>query len=323
MTQGPLVLATVIEVHGSVPREVGARMALLSSGEIIGTVGGGAGEAKVLEAAYTVLQTGQPQLIHLDFSGRPSEFAGEPFSATEGICGGHMQVGLHRWSGPEALAVMQQILQKLEGQDPFTLITPLNGDLPYLGENRDPPCEQRSQCFVERLNPIPSLLIVGAGHVAQPLAQMAGMVGFKISILDERSDWNSVARFPEMIRFVAPIGEILPQLLPFSLLFVALVTRSYLHDLEALRLLLPHSLNYLGMIGSRRRIQSVFQILQQEGFTHQQLSRIHAPIGLDLGALTPAEIAVSITAELIQVRRQGSSVRHFPQLQPQRPKHHA
>ncbi|NJK63074.1 MAG: XdhC/CoxF family protein [Synechococcaceae cyanobacterium SM2_3_1] len=128
---------------------------------------------------------------------------------------------------------------------------------------------------------------------------------------------NSATRFPEMTRFVAPIAEALPQLLPSSPLFVALVTRSYLHDLEALRLLLPQSLNYLGMIGSHRRIHSVFQILLQQGLTKEQLSRIHAPIGLDLGALTPAEIAISITAELIQVRRQGPSARHVTQLEPQ------
>jgi xanthine dehydrogenase accessory factor len=292
-------------------------MALLSGGQIIGTVGGGAGEAKVLEAAHTVLQSGHAQLIHLNFSGRPAELGGVPGSETEGICGGQMRVWVQRCSGPQALAIMQQICHKLEGQEPLTLITPLNSDLPYLEEEGKSLFDQHCQCLVERLNPTPSLLIVGAGHVAQPLARMAAMIGFKTSILDERSDWNSVTRFPEVIRFVTPIGETLPQLLPAPSLFVALVTRSYLHDLEALRLLLPHSLHYLGMIGSRRRIQSVFQILQQEGFTQEQLSRIHAPIGLDLGALTPAEIAVSIAAELIQVRRQGSSEGHSLQLQPQ------
>lgn len=325
LQQDAVVLATVTAVTGSVPREVGAKMLLRSGGEAFGTIGGGAGEAKVIQAAAQILHTGKKQQIVIDLTGAAHR-------ATEGVCGGQMQVWLERWSGESAIALVQQILQALSSHQCVDLVTPLTATaMPYLqpvqaGEQvasgtvrmtakvtalpQNPPVD----ALVERIQPQPTLLIVGAGHVGMALAQVAHLAGFQLIVQDDRPDWACAARFPEGTTVWS--SAIAPMLQSFSLpphSYIALVTRGYTHDLAALQAIakfvpLPR---YVGMIGSRKRVRLVLQafrqwVSQSDGVEVSWIEQIHAPIGLDIGALTPAEIAVSIVAELIQVRRGGT-----------------
>ncbi len=295
----PLVLATVINTKGSVPREIGAKMFINTDGKTFGTIGGGAGEAKVYQKALQVLQTGEKQFVEIDLSGAPQR-------ETQGICGGTMLVWLELWSGDEAINLVKQILDILTSGKTAAIVTPFDKNRkPYLETTQIPnqPLLQ-NKTFIEPLLPPPILLIIGAGHIAIPLAQIANIAGFQIIVQDERPDFASKQRFPTASVVLAePIIAIQEVLDKFPNLYIALVTRGYVYDLAALRIVLNSQPKYIGMIGSEKRVHTVYKILQDEGYSLQLLQQIHAPIGLDIGALTPEEIAVSICAELIKVRR--------------------
>ena len=300
---GPAILATVTGVEGSVPREVGAKLVVDANGQVFNTIGGGAGEAKVLRLAQEVLSTGEKQFVEIDLSGAPQR-------QTQGVCGGHMRVWLERWQGEGAKTLVQTILRQLQTGQSVTLVTPFDEDSdPYLVENTvqiDPVI-----AFVETLQPPPTLLIVGAGHVGIQLAKVAHLIGFQIAVQDDRPDWANAENFPQASQiFAQGIEAAIAALAPHQNLYAALVTRGYTYDLAALQHLLqrPIPCRYIGMIGSEKRVRQVYQTLGAKGIPSQALGTIHAPIGLNIGALTPEEIAVSIGAELVLVRRRGTGL---------------
>ncbi|GAP98952.1 XdhC family protein [Leptolyngbya sp. NIES-2104] len=288
----PAVLATVVQIKGSVPREVGAKM-IITETEIFGTIGGGAGEAKVIRQALEVLATGEKQWVEIDLTGAPQR-------ETQGICGGIMQVWLERWDSDRYRSLIQQILTKLESGQTVSIVTPFNAEqFPYL--SRDCP----EQAFIETIEPAPTLLIVGAGHCGIELAKVANLIGFQVIVQDDRANWANVDRYPNAKIFNTPIDETVNQLATHTQLYAALVTRGYQYDLAALKALVdrPIPCRYIGMIGSEKRVRQVFQSSE---ISREKLRSIYAPIGLDIGALTPEEIAISISAELILVRRGGT-----------------
>ncbi len=146
--------------------------------------------------------------------------------------------------------------------------------------------------FVEAFQPAPVVLIVGGGHLGQPLAEMARVAGFRVEVVDVQPERATVEAFdPATIT-------------PWT--YVVLITATHTSDEEALRQALGTPAAYIGMIGSRRKVRAIFDHLRAEGVTEEELARVHAPIGLDLGGKSPAEIAVAILAEIIKVRYQGS-----------------
>ena len=306
LQKGSVVLATVIEVKGSVPREVGAMMVVCADGNLIGTTGGGAGEASVIEQAKQVLMTGEKQRVDVDLSGSLEH-------VKQGICGGMMQVWLERWQGEGAIVLANKIIALLQSGQSGSLVIPFVPERsPHLSTSHSPLPTPHSPTFLLPLLPPPTLLIVGAGHVAVPLAQMAHLLDFRVIVQDDRPEFANIQRFPDATILAQPIDTAIATLTTPQL-YVALVTRGYQHDLAALRVLLPRSPHYIGMIGSEKRVRSVLQALKHEGIpgmeasiVESRLKAVYAPIGLDLGALTPAEIAVSICAELISVHRGGS-----------------
>lgn len=307
-----IVVATVIQVRGSAPREVGARMIIRADGSIIGTIGGGAGEALVIDRAHSVLMTGNSQAVQIDLSGMP-------YRDSQGVCGGGITVWLACWHGQPMLALVRQIIAALSSHRSLTLVTPLNShQAPYVLSS--PTCSFSSsmlshESFTETLQPPPLLLIVGAGHCAIPLAHMAHLIGFQVVVQDDRPEFATAERFPDATMVLAqPIAPALATLAHVPSLYAALVTRGYTWDVAALILLLQRPTHYIGMIGSHKRVKTVFQALVQAGVpgidsvsVAMLQQAVHAPIGLDIGALTPEEIAVSICAELIQVRRKNNS----------------
>lgn len=288
----PAVLATVAQVKGSVPREVGAKM-IITKTEIFGTIGGGAGEAKVIQQALKVLETGEKQWVEIDLTGAPQR-------ETQGICGGIMRVWLERWDGDRYVSLIQQILTQLEAGQVVSIVTPFDAkQFPYLSND----CLE--QAFIETIEPAPTLLIVGAGHCGIELAKVADLVGFQVMVQDDRANWANVDRHPNAKIFNTSIDETVEQLATHTQLYAALVTRGYQYDLAALKALVdrPIPCRYIGMIGSEKRVRQVFQSSE---IPREKLRSIYAPIGLDIGALTPEEIAISISAELILVRRGGT-----------------
>ena len=163
-----------------------------------------------------------------------------------------------------------------------------------------------ARVLIQVHRPAPRVFVVGAGHISVPLARVARTAGFSVTVLDDREDFADAARFEEGMRVVRvdfsdPFGPARPD----AGAYVVLVTRAHAHDFDCLRDLLRHEPlpRYVGMIGSRRRVRAAFAALLEEGVPRERLARVRAPLGLDIGAETPEEIAISVVAEMIAVRR--------------------
>jgi xanthine dehydrogenase accessory factor len=168
-------------------------------------------------------------------------------------------------------------------------------------------CGGRMDVHVDPLSPSPHLYVIGAGHVGWHLGRAAAETGFQVHVVDDREKFANAERFPGAEVIVQPIPDWLraADLAPSA--YVVVVTRGHTHDLDAMRLLAPRELKYLGLIGSRAKVVRIFDMLVAEGIPADRLERIHAPIGLEIGAVTPSEIAISILAQLIAVRRGADS----------------
>jgi xanthine dehydrogenase accessory factor len=170
-------------------------------------------------------------------------------------------------------------------------------------------CGATLEVFFEVLRPEPRLIIAGAGYVAQALARLATNLDFRIVVVDDRRDLADPAAFGDSVSLTfGDIPEALRALEPDESSFVVIVTRGHHLDEEALRAALESRAAYVGMIGSPSKVRNIFKTLQQKGIPREVLERVHAPIGLDLGATTPDEIALSIAAEIVMLRHQGSGV---------------
>jgi xanthine dehydrogenase accessory factor len=162
------------------------------------------------------------------------------------------------------------------------------------------------EVFVEAVLPPLTLVVVGGGHIAQPLAQLGAMLGFRIVVLDDRPEFANRERFPQAdCVIVGPYDVELGRLPIASSTYVVLVTRGHVQDEDALRQVIASPAGYVGMIGSRRRVRAVLGRMAEAGVPQEAIDRVFSPIGLDIGAETPEEIAVSIMAEVIGVRRRG------------------
>jgi xanthine dehydrogenase accessory factor len=165
-------------------------------------------------------------------------------------------------------------------------------------------CGGRMQVFIEPIEPVPVLCLFGAGHVAQPLARMAKACGFRVELVDDRVKFANEERFPEADLVVVDAFEAGAEKLtlgPSS--YAVVVTRGHQGDADALRAVLGRGLRFVGLLGSRPKVVHIFAALAERGVPAEELARVHAPLGLEIGAQTPEEIAVSILAEMIAVRR--------------------
>jgi xanthine dehydrogenase accessory factor len=165
-------------------------------------------------------------------------------------------------------------------------------------------CGGRMQVFIEPIEGTPCLCLFGAGHVAQPLARMAKACGFRVEVADDRIKFANTERFPDADRIV--VDDVAGAAEKMSLgrnSYAVVVTRGHKGDAEALRAVVRRDLRFVGLLGSRPKVVHIFAALREEGVTAEELARVHAPLGLEIGAVTPDEIAVSILAEMIAVRR--------------------
>ncbi len=166
-----------------------------------------------------------------------------------------------------------------------------------------------AEIFIEPFVPDPVLLIAGAGHIAVPLASLAHLMNFSVSVTDDRASFASRERFPTAKQLL--VGDIESTLKNYPITprtHIVLVTRAHAHDVQGLRTIIDSPAAYIGMIGSQRRVWAVFKLLHEEGVPAEKLGRVRAPIGLDLGGSTPEEIALCIIAEIIKLRHGGSGM---------------
>ena len=164
-----------------------------------------------------------------------------------------------------------------------------------------------AEVFFDPFLPRPDLVIVGAGHIAVPLAQLAASLDFEVTVIDDRASFANKERFPQARQILVSGAE--PALRSLRITprsYLVLVTRAHSHDVEALRAVIDSEAAYIGMIGSQRRVWAVYKLLHAEGVSADKLARVRAPIGLDLGGASPAEIALCIMAEIVLLRRGGT-----------------
>ncbi len=171
-------------------------------------------------------------------------------------------------------------------------------------------CGGTLEVFVEPILPQPALCIFGGGHVSMALAQAAHGAGFAIGVIDDRETFANTERFPMAREIHTSYEEAFERLKPNAASYLVIVTRGHRDDMRVLAWAVRTEARYIGMIGSKRKVLSVYKALEKEGVPVEKLERVHAPIGLEIGALTPEEIAISITAELIAVRRNAANPPH-------------
>jgi xanthine dehydrogenase accessory factor len=197
--------------------------------------------------------------------------------------------------------VWQAARDVMESERPRTLTFDLNNDPKY---DTGLVCGGTLEIFVEPILPPADLYIFGAGHVAASLYKVARIAGFDVTIVDDRDTYANRERFPEALQVIAEdYDKAMTRIAPSESSYIVIVTRGHRDDMRVLRWAVQTSARYVGMIGSKRKTITIFRELQNEGLPAQLFERVHAPVGLDIGATTPEEIAVSITAELIAKRR--------------------
>ncbi len=334
---GRAALGTVVATRGSTPQKVGAKLLIRADGQSsIGTLGGGCVEGQVWQEAIRALAANRPSFASYELS---DDYAGDNGM----ICGGTMEILVDVWAAAD-LAVAQRAANELAAGHPCVLATVIEGDTlggklllgsgrgerwlvsevaPAMGEALREALHDGgplgiheaavinltgydAPLFIESLRGEAELIIVGAGHVAQALCQVASFAGFAVTVLDNREKFANAERFAAATQVLAEeIEATLPQQTIGPQTYIVIVTRGHQFDEGALRLVINSPAAYIGMIGSRRKVLLVYKRMLADGYDVAKLRRIYAPVGLELGAETVEEIAVSIVAELIKVRRSG------------------
>lgn len=241
---GPGALCMVVRSKGSTPRGAGSKMLVYPDGSIVGTVGGGEMENRVIAEARQAIQDGQARMLEYNMS--------DPARGDPGVCGGQVEV------------------------------------------------------YVEPLRPRPTLVVIGAGHVGKAVVHLAKWLGFYVVINDDRAEFCRPEAVPGADEYLpGPMAD-LPQHLEITpSTYLVMTTRGVNVDVEGLPVLMNTPAAYIGLIGSQRRWALAKKTMIEQGVPAKKLDRVHSPIGLELHAETPEEIAVSILAEIIMLRQGG------------------
>ena len=237
-------LCIVIRSQGSTPRHTASKMVVYRDGHIIGTIGGGEMERRVMVEAQHAILDGKPRLLQYSMT--------DPARGDPGVCGGQLEI------------------------------------------------------YVEPIQPKPVLVVIGSGHVGKAVAHLAHWLGFRVAVCDDRPEFCSPEAVPEADEFyLCEMAELPRKLKITPWTYLVLTTRGVDVDVPGLPVLLETSADFIGVIGSKRRWATTRKQLLERGVPAEKLARVHSPIGLELNAETPEEIAVSILAEIIMRRNRG------------------
>ncbi|MFN2143335.1 MAG: XdhC family protein [Candidatus Promineifilaceae bacterium] len=321
--QNAIAVATVLKTWGSAPRRPGAKMAIDSQGRLTGSVSGGCVEGAVIEVARESLETGEARKLHFGVVDETAWSVGL-------ACGGSIDIFVENLD----LNTFEQVKRLIDEEREGKILTVISGPRQIVGQKivvdnegvrigeMASELEQRmvelastamqtqvmdldeeTTVFVEYIRPLPTLIAVGGGEIAIALTRMANLLGYRTVVIDPRKIFASDARFPHVNKLIqkwprSAFAEV--ELTPDTA--VALLTHDPKIDDPSLGILLDRELFYIGALGSRKTHAKRLERLARKGFTANETSRIHAPIGLDIGAASPAEIAISIMAEIVSVR---------------------
>ena len=329
----PIAIASVISIVGSAPRGVGATLALTAAGDIAGSVSGGCVEPAVIEVGLKTLRTGQPKILSY---GITEEQNVEQIGLS---CGGQIEVFVERLANLEPLAAALKAQQPIvravvisapeeDGATPgASMLVPEQGEL--VGSSGDIAldaavaakardllregesamatveiAEKAAQIFFAVYPPEPTLVIVGAGHITIPLTRLAKMLDYRVTVIDPREAFATRERIPDADDLLLEWpDEALAHLPVSSATAVAVLTHDDKFDVPALKAALNSPASYVGAIGSRGTRERRDRRLREAGVTDEQIGRIHGPIGINIGAQTPEEIALAILAQIVAVRR--------------------
>jgi xanthine dehydrogenase accessory factor len=294
----PVAIATVVETWGSSPRPLGSKMLVSGSGRMAGSVSNGCIEGAVFEQAQEALAEGRARRVEY---GVADDVAFEVGLA----CGGHIEVFIQ-----PASAVHDRALELLEGERPFALSTDLaTGATELIEEAPETELPERDgDRFVEPFLRPAHMVIVGAIHIAIPLHRLAKVMGYRVTVVDARAQFATSERFPEADELlVSWPDDALGGMTIDRSTAVVVLTHDPKFDMPALRAVLPTGAGYIGAIGSRKTNANRFDALREEGFTDEQLGRVHGPIGLDLGGRGAEVTALGIMAEVTATRYGGTS----------------
>ena len=334
----PCVLATVVRTKGSTPQKAGAMLLVKDDGSGLGTLGGGCVEGDIWFAAKEMLRDGSgPEF--------KDYYLNEDIAARDGlVCGGTMYFYLEPLRRLEDfLPLGDEILEAYDGGEPVSLATVVNSpryperlgaklllradgvvsgtlgaetlDEPALevarriaeiGNSESISTEDGTEIFVEGFTTPPTLVMVGGGHVGKATADLANHMGYRVYIVDDRPEFSHEGRFPYAEdTIVIPYDQWSDQFSINVNSFVVVATRGHRYDDMALESALKTRARYIGLLGSRRKTLMIYRRLLEQGITKERIGEVYAPIGLNIGALTPEEIAVSIMSEVTMVRRGG------------------
>ena len=333
------VLATVVRTKGSTPQKSGAMLLVREDGSGVGTLGGGCVEGDIWFAAKEILRRGGgPEF--------KDYFLNEDIAARDGlVCGGTMYFYLEPVRKEEDFVpIGDELLNAYEGGEPVGLATVVNVakggtnlgaklllrlDGTTTGTLGDPALDARAmelaaqvaefgniesfitddgtEVFVEGFTTPPTLIMVGGGHVGKATADLAHNLGYRVYVVDDRPEFANPERFPYAEETVVSSYENWPENLDINVnTFIVAATRGHRYDDLALESALTTKARYIGLLGSRRKTIMIYQRLISQGIPVDRLKQVYAPIGLNIGGLTPEELAVSIMSEIIMVRRGGT-----------------
>ena len=281
-----VVVATLVAARGSAPRPVGSKLAVSERGELAGSVSGGCVESEIYEEAQAALAGGEPKLLSYGISDEQAWSVGLP-------CGGEIDVFVERTSWEE----LTPVLGAIESGDRFTRTTVLDD------EGRE---------FVEEYGPPPLLLIFGAVDTAEALCKAAKQLGWRTIVADARTKFATAERIPSADELLVEWpDQVLAHTEPDAWTAVVVLTHEDRFDIPALAGALRSDAFYVGALGARKNQERRRERLLEEGLSEEEIDRIAGPVGLDIGAETPAETAVSILAEILAVRagRPGGSLK--------------
>ena len=333
------VLATVVRTKGSTPQKSGAMLLVREDGSGVGTLGGGCVEGDIWFAAKEILRRGGgPEF--------KDYFLNEDIAARDGlVCGGTMYFYLEPVRKEEDFVhIGDELINAYEGGDPVGLATIVNvakggtnlgaklllkQDGTIIGTLGDPALDARAkelaaqvadvgniesfitddgtEVFVEGFTTPPTLIMVGGGHVGKATADLAHNLGYRVYVVDDRPEFANPERFPYAEQTVVSSYENWPEHLEINVnTFIVAATRGHRYDDLALESALTTRARYIGLLGSRRKTIMIYRRLIGQGISVDRLKQVYAPIGLNIGGLTPEELAVSIMSEIIMVRRGGT-----------------
>ena len=334
----PCVLATVVRTKGSTPQKAGAMLLVREDGSAVGTLGGGCVEGDIWFAAREMLRNqGGPEF--------KDYYLNEDIAARDGlVCGGTMYFYLEPyWEADDFSDIGHELLGAYDGAEPAALATivrsegdtaPLGaklllrsdgsiaggigtaeldeialeaaGRVAAVGANESVSIDDETELFVEGFTTPPTLVMVGGGHVGKATADLAHRLGYRVYIVDDRTDFSNPGRFPYAEETIVTSYVGWAEHLDINVnSFIVIASRGHWFDDVALESALTTRARYVGLLGSRRKTLMIYQRLLQEGVPRDRLAEVKAPIGLDIGALEPEELAVSIMSEIIMARRGG------------------